>query len=145
MKRLYVLYDQECGLCQKCCGWLARQPAYLELQFIPLQTPGITQGFPGVENLDLRERLVVVSDEGAIYEGQHAWIMCLFALEDYREWAQRLAHPALLPFARRVCELVSRNRLILSRFFLKAPVEELSRTLQAMPPGLCRPGHGGCT
>jgi len=139
MKRLYVLFDQECDLCQTCRRWLTRQEAFIELRFIPLQSPEVAQRFPGLREwpqLDLREKLVVVSDEGAVYQGQYAWIMCLYSLRDYREWAQRLAHPTLLPFARRVCELVSRNRLALSRF-LKQPIEELSRQLRAMPPAMC--------
>ncbi len=43
--------------------------------------------------------------------------MCLYALRDYREWSQRLAHPALLPWARRVCELLSENRFRVSGWF----------------------------
>lgn len=145
MKRLYVLFDQECALCQGCRQWLMRQQAFIELYFIPLQSPEIAQRFPGLkewDQLDLREKLVVVSDEGAVYQGQYAWIMWLYALREYREWAQRLAHPALLPFARRVCEVVSSNRLLISRF-LKEPVEELSKKLLALRPATCHL-PGGC-
>lgn len=143
MKRLYVLYDQECALCQSCRWWLMRQQAFTELYFIPLQSPEIARRFPGLkewDQLDLREKLVVVSDEGAVYQGQYAWIMCLYALRDYREWAHRLAHPTLLPFARRVCEVVSRNRLAISRF-LKEPVEELRKKLNALQPASCPAGE----
>jgi predicted DCC family thiol-disulfide oxidoreductase YuxK len=145
VKRLYVLYDQECALCQNCRAWLMRQPAYLELQFIPLQSPEIARRFPGLQGwdgLDLSEKLVVVSDEGALYQGQNAWIMCLYALRDYRKWAFRLADPALLPLARRLCDLVSRNRLSLSRF-LKEPAEKLAREIKAAPPEFCAT-TGGC-
>jgi predicted DCC family thiol-disulfide oxidoreductase YuxK len=145
MKRLYVLFDQECALCQSCGRWLVRQEAFIELRVIPLQSPEISQRFPGLkewDQLDLREKLVVVSDEGAVYQGQYAWIMCLYALRDCREWSQRLAHPALLPFARRVCELVSRNRLAISRF-LKEPTEELRNKLAAFHPASCQVA-GGC-
>jgi predicted DCC family thiol-disulfide oxidoreductase YuxK len=143
MKRLYVLFDQECALCQGCRQWLMRQRAYIELYFIPLQSPEIARRFPGLkewDQLDLREKLVVVSDDGAVYQGQYAWIMCLYALRDYREWAQRLAHPTLVPFARRVCEVVSRNRLAISRF-LKEPVEELGKKLNALQPASCPAGE----
>ena len=131
MKHLHVLFDEECALCQGCRRWLMRQPSFIELRFIPLQSPEIPRRFPGLMGLDhpdLREKLVVVSDEGAVYQGQYAWIMCLYALREYREWAQRLAHPALLPFARLVCELVSENRLLISSL-LKEPVEEMGRKL----------------
>ena len=140
MKRLYVLFDQECALCVNCGRWLARQEAFIELRFIPLQSPDISKHFPELkewDQLDLREKLVVVSDEGAVYQGQNAWIMCLYALRDYREWSQRLADPILFPFAREVCELVSRNRLALSRF-LKEPAEELRNILSAYRPTSCQ-------
>ncbi len=145
MKRLYILFDQDCGVCQSCRQWLLRQPAFVELQFTPLQSPEVAERFPGLKEwpeLDLREKLVVISEEGAVYQGQYAWIMCLYALRDYREWAQRLAHPALLPFARRVCELISRNRLLLSRF-LKTPAEELKAQLAIQPPPFCSGGKCG--
>jgi predicted DCC family thiol-disulfide oxidoreductase YuxK len=143
MKRLYVLFDQECALCRRCCLWLGRQQALIELHFIPLQSPDLGHRFPGVEKLNLSERLVVVSDEGAVYQGQYAWIMCLYALRDYRVWSQHLAHPALLPLARHICELVSRNRLTMSGLFLKDPIEKLSDRLRAIPPEVCRT-EGDC-
>jgi predicted DCC family thiol-disulfide oxidoreductase YuxK len=139
MRRLYVLFDEECSLCVSCGRWLVRQEAFIELRLIPFQSPEIARRFPGLkewDQLDLREKLVVVSDEGAVYQGQYAWIMCLYALCEYREWAQRLAHPALLPFARRACEMVSINRLAISRF-LKEPVAELRTKLAAFHPLSC--------
>ena len=145
MDTLTVLYDQDCLLCQECRIWLLRQRAFIKLRFIPLQSPQICEWFQrleGCSSINPRERLVVISDEGGVYHGQNAWIMCLYALRDYREWAQRLAHPALLPFARRVCELVSRNRRLLSRF-LKEPTEELKNKLAAFPPALCE-ARGNC-
>ena len=80
MKCLYVLYDQECSLCLSCGRWLMRQAAFIQLRFIPLQSPRSPSDFRDSRSgtgLDLREKLVVVSDEGAVYQGQYAWIMCL--------------------------------------------------------------------
>jgi predicted DCC family thiol-disulfide oxidoreductase YuxK len=138
MKRLYVLFDGHCRLCGRCRYWLEKQPAYIELRFIPLQSADIHRRFPGIEQLDLEVELVVVSDEGAVYQGPQAWIMCLYALKNYRAWAQRLTHPALLPWARRVCELVSTNRLGFSGWFLTTAPESAGKRLSAEPPPLCR-------
>lgn len=137
MKRLYVLYDEECPLCQRCRRWLAGQPAYLELRFIPLQSPAVTCRFPGIEALGLGEELLVVSDQGAVYRGAAAWIMCLYALAEYREWSLRLAHPALLPLARRVCVLISENRLRLSRWLFQAEPEAVRRLVHEHSPPDC--------
>jgi predicted DCC family thiol-disulfide oxidoreductase YuxK len=120
MKRLFILFDGECSLCGRCREWLARQPAFLELEFVPFQSPEARERFPGIEALHPEEQLLVVSDEGAVYRGPQAWIMCLYALREYRAWSQRLAHPALLPWARRVCELLSENRLQVSRLVAQA-------------------------
>jgi predicted DCC family thiol-disulfide oxidoreductase YuxK len=96
MKCLYVLFDADCEICVRCRNWLAQHR------------------FPGIDALKPGEQLLVISDEGAVYRGAHAWIMCLWALENHREHAQRLTHPALLPLAKAVCEFLSRNRFFLS-------------------------------
>ena len=128
MKCLYVLFDAECALCQRCRDWLARQPAYIRLIFIPLQSPDLSRRFPGIEALHPSEQLLVVNDAGAVYRGANSWIMCLYATRDYREWSQRLATPTLLPWARRVCELLSQHRLSFSRrLALKSPAEISAR------------------
>jgi hypothetical protein len=41
--------------------------------------------------------------------------VCLWALQDYREWSFRFARPALLPLARGIVEWVSTRRHRLSR------------------------------
>lgn len=131
MKKLHVFFDEECAMCQRCRQWLERQPAFVELDFLPLQSPEVPRRFPGIDQWNLRKELVVVSDQGDLYQGSSAWIMCLYALRDYREWAQRLAHPALLPVARRICEMVSENRLNISSWFLKARPETIRDLLPA--------------
>ena len=105
MKSLYVLFDAECAMCVRCREWLSRQPAFVPLHFIPLQSPDLPRFFPGIDALKPNEQLLVVGDHGAVYRGACAWIMCLWALQEYREHALRLAEPVLLPFARIVCEL----------------------------------------
>ncbi len=142
MKILYVLFDAECALCQSCRAWLERQPAYIELRFIALQSPEATHRFPKIHALNPGAQLLVVSDEGAVYQGSHAWIMCFYALREYREWSQRMANPLLLPLARRVCELVSQNRLSLSRLFWKGNPEQFTKSIAAQTR-VCEPG-GHC-
>ena len=131
MKRLYVLYDGECSLCERCRAWLARQPAYLELQFIPFQSEEVERRFPGIKALHPEQQLLVVSDEGLVYRGSHAWVICLYALREYRALAHRLAHPALLPWAQRVCEMLSANRFRVSRWIDRLTASELATKLEA--------------
>ena len=138
MKTLYVLFDAECGLCRRCRWWLQCQPAFVELKFLPLQSPEVARRFPGIERFNPREQLLVISDEGAVYQGPHAWIMCLWALREYREWSQRLASPALLPFARRACELLSDHRLTLSAWFADRSDAALGEELATRAVGPCK-------
>jgi predicted DCC family thiol-disulfide oxidoreductase YuxK len=143
VKALYVLYDGECGLCQRCRDWLRQQPAFVELRFMALQSPEVIRRFPGVEKLGLGEELIVVSDEGAVYRGASAWIMCLYALAEYREWAERLAHPVLLPLARQACLLVSKNRLRLSHWFFRGNPEAVKKRLAPALAPTCTPQRRG--
>jgi hypothetical protein len=71
--------------------------------------------FPGIIKYQPHKQLLVISDDGGVYVGAAGWIMCLYALDDYRELSLRLAHPRLMPLAKRFCELISSNRLTLSR------------------------------
>jgi predicted DCC family thiol-disulfide oxidoreductase YuxK len=95
MKTLHVLYDERCPLCARCRAWLEKQPTFVPLIFMPFRTPEVERRFPGVAKLNPEREIVVVSDDGDAWQGAHAWVMCLWALREYREWALRLAHPAM--------------------------------------------------
>jgi hypothetical protein len=57
-----------------------KQPALVPLSFVALQSDEAKLRFPGIETLRPNEQLLVISDDGAVYRGAHAWIMCLWAL-----------------------------------------------------------------
>lgn len=137
MNRLYVLYDEECELCYRLRIWLAQQPAYVPLGFIPLQSPDLAPQFPGIERFEPADRLVVISDAGELWRGESAWITILWALREYREWSLRLAHPALRPLARRACALVSENRRGLSRWLFGLSHAELHDQLAKTAAPAC--------
>ena len=119
MTRLTVLFDYRCGLCQRARRWLEAQPKFVELEFIAAGSDHARYRFPTLPGVSPNtvEELVVVGDDGAIYRGDRAWIMCLYALVEYREWAERLASPKLLPLARAAFQLISENRIAISRLF----------------------------
>jgi predicted DCC family thiol-disulfide oxidoreductase YuxK len=112
------------------------------MEFIPLQAADLNQRFPGIEQFNPAEQLLVISDEGAVYRGASAWVMCLWALKAYRSVALRLAEPILLPFARIACELLSENRYLISRLVFRQDSQTLARDLAehaapACPPAVC--------
>lgn len=128
MTRLTVLYDANCGLCRRARQWLELQPKFLALEFIPKGSDHARDRFPGLSSGP--DELIAVSDDGSVYRGERAWIMCLYALREYREWATRLAAPALLPLARTAFQLISENRVRISRLFRLYTDEGVARELQ---------------
>ena len=131
MKTLHVLYDSKCELCRRVRVWLQGQPAFVPLAFVPLQSPELEERFPGITALEPARQILVVADRGEVWRGADAWIMCLWALREFREWSQRLASPLLRPFAMRVCDMVSRNRHRFGAWFQGTGADEIARDLAA--------------
>jgi predicted DCC family thiol-disulfide oxidoreductase YuxK len=122
VKKLYVLYDGACEFCIRCRRWLERQPKFLDLVFVPAATAAARRRFPALRGVERADELVVISDGGGVYRGARAWIMCLWALHEYREWSATLSSPAVMPLAKRAFELLSNNRRWVSSFL--GPSEE---------------------
>ena len=145
MNTLHVLYDERCAFCLRCREWLEKQPAFLELEFIPRSAPEVAERFPGIEKIDAADELVVISDTGALYQGANALVMCLYALREYREWSQTLASPTLLPLSRRAFDLISTNRLSISRLLGMRDERELAEAIngaekmERRPADVCTP------
>lgn len=135
MTRLTVLYDYHCGLCQRARRWLEGQPKFLPLEFIPAGSDHARDRFPDLPHAV--NELAVVGDDGSIYQDDRAWIMCLWALQDYREWADRLATPKLLPLARAAFQLISENRIAISRLFRLHTEEGVAHELARQRIGVC--------
>jgi predicted DCC family thiol-disulfide oxidoreductase YuxK len=137
MKKLFVLYDPACAFCRSCRRWLEAQPAYVELCFFPIHSAETECRFPGIEKFAVANDLTVVGDDGAVYQGPHAFILCLYALVDFREWSLRLARPELLPFARQFFDFISNHRATFSRWMRERSDEELAMRLRNAPPPSC--------
>ena len=137
MNALTVFYDERCEMCRRCRDWLSRQPAFVPLQFIPLQSPLLEQRYPGLAAFQPEKEILVVDDDGGIYRGGGAWLMCLWATQTYREWAERLAHPALFPLVKKFCTLVSHNRLAISALLSRRKPEDLATEIEANAEVFC--------
>jgi predicted DCC family thiol-disulfide oxidoreductase YuxK len=108
VQRLTVLYDGTCELCQRCRLWMQGQPAFLDVELIPADSPLARQRYGEVPWLG--EELVVVSDEGDVWVGAAAFLVCLWALVEWREWSYRLSGPTLAPVAERFFHSISEGR-----------------------------------
>ncbi len=120
LKTLYVLYDSRCGFCTEVRDWLRMQPAHLELCLLASDSEYARRMFPGLP----AGELAVVSNEGHVWLGDNAFIVCLWALREFRTWSRRLATPMLHPLARQAFAAVSKNRHRVSLFLgLKSEAE----------------------
>jgi predicted DCC family thiol-disulfide oxidoreductase YuxK len=126
MQSLTVVYDADCGLCTRVAVWLWAQPKWIGMHLVP--STSLPRLYPALAAR--HEELIVVSDEGGVYFGSRAWIMCLYALRRYRGWALRLSSPALLPLAREAFALLSSNRYFISYFLRGLNESELSAKLE---------------
>jgi hypothetical protein len=68
----------------------------------------------------LGEELVCVSDDGDVWIGPAAFLVCMWTLADYREWSYRLSGPTLAPLAERFFVAISSRRARLASL-LRAP------------------------
>ncbi|MEM9418520.1 MAG: DUF393 domain-containing protein [Planctomycetota bacterium] len=143
---LTVLYDPGCALCLRCRQWLAKQPKYLPMRFVAQGTADAGRRFPQLDvgTPDQVEDLIVVSDDGKVYRSTRAWIMCFYALREYRPLAFRLSHPALMPLARRAYQAISNNRMWLSRWFGKADRQISNAELADRIKSYTTPADDGC-
>jgi len=130
MQKLYVLYDPRCELCCRLNDWLRVQRSWIGLEVIPAGSQTARKMFPELERIASQNDLAVISDEGAVYLNDRAWIMVLYALEEYRDWAARLTHPLLMPLARQAYAALSRNRHVLSRWLSSANPEQIATELR---------------
>jgi predicted DCC family thiol-disulfide oxidoreductase YuxK len=130
MNELFVLYDSRCGVCSRLRRWMLEQPAYVPIEFIAAGSPRARQLFPELPHSDEPAELVVITDEGEVFTGDAAWITCLYALVDFRDWSFRLARPSLRHFARAAWEVLSKNRNRLSHMLSLASDAELERTFE---------------
>ncbi len=111
------------------------QPKWIPLRLVPSNYAGWL--YPALAARNTQEELIVVSDEGGVYSGDHAWLMCLYALKHYRPWAARLSRPALLPLARQAFAILSGNRRRISKWLGLLNDAELAKELCAINPPKC--------
>lgn len=108
MRELIVLYDESCPLCLRCRDWLSEQRAIVPLRFVASGSEEARTRYRGIPWLG--RELVVVSDEGDVWAGPAAFIVCLWALEDWREWSGTLSGSVLAPLAERFFRALSSQR-----------------------------------
>ena len=130
MTKLYVLYDPKCELCCRLKDWILVQRSWIGVAVMAAGSERAKQLFPELDKIATQEDLAVVSDEGAVYLNDRAWIMVMYAMVEYRDWASRLTHPLLMPLARQAFAALSKNRHAISRWLSAENTEEIADELR---------------
>ncbi len=109
-RRLTVLYDASCALCRRSRWWLMRQLQVVPLEFVAAASTEARRRFPGLDPKETLSLLHVVDERGQVYRGEKAWLMCLWALDEYRGWSLRIAEPPQIERAQRFVRWVASRR-----------------------------------
>jgi hypothetical protein len=110
------------------------------MEFVAANSPRACQLFPSLSRLGTRPaELIVVDDLGGVYREDHAWIMCLFALAEYRGLSFRLGSPTLLPLARKAFSFLSKRRAALSELLGMPSDRQIAIRLQEETLISCAP------
>lgn len=146
MEKLYVLYDPKCELCCRLKNWILVQGSWIGIAVIEQGSEKARRLFPELDQIADREDLAVISDEGDVYLNNSAWIMVLYALVEYREWASRLTSPLLMPLARQAFAALSKNRGWISSLLSSEDDAAIAGELRKVELAPCAlPGNGTTT
>jgi len=130
MTKLYVVYDPKCELCCRLKNWILVQRSWIGLAVVEQGSEKAKRLFPELERIATKDDLAVISDEGAVYLNDRAWIMVLYAMVEYRDWAARLTHPLLMPLARQAFAALSKNRHFISSMLRAEDPEAIAGELR---------------
>jgi predicted DCC family thiol-disulfide oxidoreductase YuxK len=129
-----IVYDAGCGLCTRTKDWIRQQAPFIGIGFVASGSPDARRRFPQLPV----EELAVVANTGEVWLGNHAWIVCLWALRGYRDLAFRLTSPLLLAMAREAFAIVSKNRAALSSMLKLRRERELEQQLRRVIVPRCQ-------
>jgi predicted DCC family thiol-disulfide oxidoreductase YuxK len=133
IRKITIVFDDACGLCTRVKDWIAQQTPLVGLQFAVSGAPQTRAMFPTLP----AGELAVVADTGEVWLGDNAWIVCLWALRDYRGLSVKLTGPLLSTMAREAFSLVSRNRAALSGLLRLRSERELEQELRRVVVPKC--------
>ena len=88
---LTVLYDDRCPLCRRLRTWLANQATVVPVEFLAAASPEAVRRFPALDHPTTVTVLTVVAADGALYQGERAWLMCAWTLPRWQPVAEHLS------------------------------------------------------
>ena len=104
-----LIYDGECGLCQRAVELLRRWDREHRLRYIPFQDEDAVRGF-GLALPALAAAMHLILPDGRVFAGADAVPELGRLLPGKRWWAWGFAVPGVRPVARRVYARIARGR-----------------------------------
>lgn len=142
MKILTIFYDARCGLCSTFRRWMEGQELRVPVEFLDYESDEARSRFPSLPEYGPEREIVVLSDDGCVWQGEEAWLICLGLTMAYEAWGDRMSSPVLRPVLRKFVRLVSENRYGLSKIIRLRSDVDLARRLDVMDEPGC--GDGQC-
>lgn len=130
VKKIEVFYDGRCAMCRTFIGWLVKQERACELVCLDYASDEALGVFPEIRDYDPDREIVVRMDLREVYVGGEGWVCCLWGCSKYRDLAEKMNSRVLLPVAKKVCYLVSKNRFVMSKLFFGKKNEEIAAELE---------------
>jgi predicted DCC family thiol-disulfide oxidoreductase YuxK len=109
--RLTVLYDEACPMCRQLRAWLASQRVVVQLELLAAASPEARWRYPRLDHERTKAVLTVITQDGAVFEGERAWLVCAWALPRWQPLAEQLGTRPRLVLVRVASRLVNRHRL----------------------------------
>jgi predicted DCC family thiol-disulfide oxidoreductase YuxK len=137
---LTVLYDERCPLCRRLKTWLAGQATLVPIEFLPAACAEAVHRYPRLDHSRTATVLTVVAANGAVFEGERAWLACAWALPGWQPVAERLGTRTGLPLVRIFSRTVDwyRHRLIVRSYGTSCDTCRVTA-----PPGAAAPRRAG--
>ena len=107
---LTVLYDERCPLCRRLRTWLGRQRTLHPIEFVAADSPEAHRRFPMLDHARTTRLLTVVASDGAVYEGERAWIVCGWTLPTWQPITEHAGAGIRLRVVRMTARLIDGYR-----------------------------------
>jgi predicted DCC family thiol-disulfide oxidoreductase YuxK len=137
-----IFYDGSCGMCCTFKDWLVAEERAFAIQCLPYQSEKAAEVFPGLSEHEPEKVMVVRTDQGEVFKGAEAWVLCLYSCKHHQKKAKTLSSKFLLPLAMKTCNLIAANRQGISDLFFKKKNKELKEELSKEEDPKC--DGGGC-
>ena len=103
-------YDERCPLCRRLRAWLSGQATLAPIEYVAADSPEARRRFPELDHRRTTEVLTMVRADGAVYEGERAWLVAAWLLPKWQAAAEHLFSTVRLALVRFGVRLVDAVR-----------------------------------